>query len=152
MVAKVRPRSSDKPGLASSFDRRHKPEARGGRGLSNPPVKHLYSGEANPTPPVKHLYTGDPRGLEGLIYESNMYCKIRWKKNGNLDHLIRRAWHLTRPEGRGQAVARARGEGRARPIQPPSKTLIHGRPSRSRGPNLRVVGYYPSPDLEISCI
>ena len=39
----------------------------------------------------------------------------------------------------GRALARARGEGRARPIQPPSKTLIHGRPSRSRGPNLRVL-------------
>ena len=40
--------------------------------------------------------------------------------------------------GKGRALARARGEGRARPMQPPSKTLIHGRPSRSRGPNLRV--------------
>ena len=102
----------------------HEPEARGGRGLSNPPVKHSY--------------TGSPRGLEGLIDESNIYGKMRWKKNVNLEYLIRRAWHLTQPEGRGRAAARARGEGWARPIQHHSKTLIHGRPSRSRGPNLRV--------------
>ena len=58
MVAKVRSRSSDKAGLASSFDR-----------ASLGTSQRREAGEAYPTPPVKHLYMGDPRGLEGLIYE-----------------------------------------------------------------------------------
>ena len=50
----------------------HEPEARGGRGLSNPPVKHLY--------------TGDPRGLEGLIYKWYIYWNTTFlaiQKNSN---------------------------------------------------------------------
>ena len=67
MVAKVRSRSSDKPGLAFY-------SARGrGRALPNAPSKNTDTLE-------RWDLGGDPRGLEGQIYESYIYCRRQKKK------------------------------------------------------------------------
>ena len=56
---------------------------------------------------------------------SNIYCKMRWKKNVNLDHLISRAWHFIRQrKGASRGTSWKRGAGEPYPT-PPVKTLTH---------------------------
>ena len=55
----------------------------------------------------------------------NIYCKTRWKKNVNLNHLISQAWHLIRPEGRGEPWHELEARGRQALPNASVKTLTH---------------------------
>ena len=84
----------------------HELEARGGRGLPNAPSNNTDTRER------WHL-GGDPRGFEGQIYESIIYCRTR-KKKFDLDHLIRDAWRF-----KGASLGTSQRRGAGEPYQTP---------------------------------
>ena len=72
-------------------------------------------------------------GVMVLNLFSNMYCKARWKKNVNPDHLIRRAWHLIRSEEGGEPWHEPEARGGRGLSNPSVKHLYAGDPRGLEG-------------------